>query len=93
MQWEHDMHVKAIREDLPKNDGWHAAMACMSAVLGREAAFCGRVVRWDELVERGKPYLPNGEITSFDQEAPVLPDADGFYESSVAVPGVHNPFV
>ena len=92
-EWEHDMLVKAIREDTPLNDGYHSAMACMSAVLGREAAFCGRVVKWDELVEKGRPYSPEGEITSSDQAAPVQPDADGFYESSVPVPGVYNPFV
>ena len=93
-QWEHDVLVKAIREDTPRNDGWHAAMSCMCAVLGREAAFSGKVVKWDELVEKGRPYFPNGEITSFsNQVAPVQPDADGFYESSVAVPGAYNPFV
>jgi predicted dehydrogenase len=93
MQWEHDMHVKAIREDTPMNDGYHAAMSCMVAVLGREAAYCGRVVQWDELVEKGRPYFPNGEITSFNQSAPVQPDGNGFYESSVPVPGAYNPFV
>ena len=92
-QWEHDTQTKAIREDKPMNDGWHAAMSCMCAVLGREAAFGGKVVKWDELVEKGRPYSPNGEITSFEQDAPVQPDADGFYESSASVPGVYNPFV
>ena len=92
-EWEHDMLVKAIREDLPQHDGYHAAMACMASVLGREAAYCGRVVQWDELVERGRPYFPNGEITNLNQEAPVQPDADGFYESTVPVPGVYSPFV
>jgi hypothetical protein len=92
MQWEHDMHVKAIREDTPMNDGYHAAMACMTAVLGREAAYCGQRLRWNDLVDRGRSYFPGGEITSFDQPAPVQPDADGFYESSVPVPGVYSPF-
>jgi len=92
MQWEHDMHVKAIREDLPMNDGYHSAIACMISVLGREAAYSGQVVRWDDLVERGRSYSPDGEITSFDQAPPVLPDADGFYESSVPVPGMYSPF-
>ena len=90
--WEHDVLVKAIREDKPQNDGWHAAMSCMCAVLGREAAFSGKVLKWDELVEKGRSYFPNGEITSFDDEAPVQPDADGFYEGSVPVPGRYNPF-
>ena len=92
-QWEHDLLVTAIREDKPMHGGYAAAMSCMAAILGREAAFCGKVVKWDELVEKGRPYLPNGEITSFDQIAPVQPDADGFYEGSVPVPGVYNPFV
>ena len=93
MQYEHDKLVEAIRNDLPMHDGYHAAMSCMIAVLGREAAYCGQFVEWDKLVNEGKPYLPNGEITSFDDPAPVQPDADGFYESSVPIPGVYNPFV
>ena len=91
-QWEHDLHVKTIRGDTARNDGYFASMSSMTAILGREAAYSGKVVKWDELVEKGCPYHPDGEITSFDQVAPVQPDADGFYESSVPVPGVHNPF-
>jgi hypothetical protein len=90
--WEHDKHVEAIREDKPMNDGYSAAMSSMMAVLGREAAYSGKVLKWDELVEKGRSYFPNGEITSFEQTAPVQPDANGFYESSVPVPGVYNPF-
>ena len=90
--WEHDAHVKAIREDLPMNDGYSGAISSMMAVLGREAAFSGQTIKWDDLVARGRSYFPNGEITSFDDPAPVQPDANGFYESSVAVPGVYNPF-
>jgi len=91
--WEHDCHVEAIRNNEPMNDGYSAAMSSMMAVLGREAAFSGRVITWDELVEKGRSYCPNGEILSFDQPAPVLPDANGFYEGSVAVPGQYDPFV
>ena len=91
--WEHDCHVAAIRKDEPMNDGYHSAMSSMMAVLGREAAYSGRVIKWDELVEKGRSYFPDGEITSFDQKAPVQPDANGFYEGSVPVPGVYNPFV
>jgi len=93
MDWEHNKLVEAVREDKPMNDGYHAAMSCMIAVLGREAAYCGKVVKWDELVEKGRSYFPNGEVTSFEDPAPVQPDADGFYESSVPVPGVYDPFV
>ncbi|MDR0522380.1 MAG: Gfo/Idh/MocA family oxidoreductase [Planctomycetaceae bacterium] len=91
-QWEHDLHVKAIREDLPMHQGYAGAMSCMMAVLGREAGYSGKVIKWDDLVEKGRDYFPNGEITSWDSPAPVQPDADGFYENSVPVPGVYNPF-
>ena len=90
--WEHDELVKAVREDTPMNDGYSGAMSSMMAVLGREAAYSGQSIRWDDLVARGRSYFPNGEITSFDQPAPVQPDANGFYEGSVAVPGVYNPY-
>jgi len=92
-QWEHDLLVKAIREDKPMHEGWAASMATMCAVLGREAAYYGKELKWDDLVEKGRSYFPTGEVTSFEQTAPVQPDADGFYESSVPVPGVYNPFV
>jgi hypothetical protein len=91
-QWEHDCHVEAIRNDKPMNDGFHSAMSSMMAVLGREAAYSGRVLQWDDLVARGRSYFPDGELTSFDQKAPVQPDANGFYEGSVPVPGVYDPF-
>jgi len=91
-QWQHDIHVNAVRGDTPKNDGYYAAMSTMAAILGREAAYSGQVVKWDELVEKGRSYFPDGEITSWDQVAPVQPDEDGFYESTVPVPGVYNPF-
>jgi hypothetical protein len=64
----------------------------MTAVLGREAAFSGKVVKWDELVAKGKTYIPPEGFHSFDDTPPVVPDADGFYESSVAKEGVYNPF-
>jgi cytochrome c5 len=91
-QWEHDLHVKNIREDNPQNDGYHGAMATMTAILGREAAFSGKVLKWDELVAKGKSYMPEGGLTGFDAEPPVKPDADGFYESTAAVAGQYNPF-
>ena len=65
----------------------------MMAVLGREAAYSGKVVKWDELVAKGRTYFPTNDVTSFSQIAPVQPDANGFYESSVPVPGQYDPFV
>ncbi|MDR1957995.1 MAG: Gfo/Idh/MocA family oxidoreductase [Planctomycetaceae bacterium] len=90
---EHVHHNEAIREDEPMNNGWYAAMSSMTTVLGREAAFSGKIVTWDDLVNKGKVYMPKDGFSSFDETPPVLPDADGFYEGSVAKPGQYNPFV
>ncbi|MGL6195321.1 MAG: Gfo/Idh/MocA family oxidoreductase [Thermoguttaceae bacterium] len=89
---EHVNHNKAIRENKPMNNGWYGAQATMTAVLGREAAFCGKIVSWDDLVAKGKTYMPQPEPTSFDQNPPIMPDEDGFYESSVAKQGSYNIF-
>jgi predicted dehydrogenase len=91
-QWSHNVQVDAIRNNIPMHEGYFGAMSSMMAVLGREAAYSGQVIQWDDLVARGRSYLPDGEITSFDQPAPVQPDANGFYESSVPVPGQYDPF-
>ena len=91
-QWEHDSHVDAIRNNKPMNAGYSSAMSCMMAVLGREAAYSGQVVRWDDLVARGRSFFPGGVPESFDVKSSVQPDANGFYESSVPVPGVYSPF-
>jgi len=89
--WEHDCHVKAIREGLPMNDAWYSAQATMTAVFGRMAAFSGKELNWDEAVAKGKRYIP-GEFPSWDDNPPVMPDADGFYEGSVAKQGIYNPY-
>lgn len=91
-QWEHDVLVDSIRNDKPHNDGWFAAASTMTAVLGRMAAFSGKVLDWDTAVAEGCRYMPEGGPGSWDENPPVMPDEDGFYESSVAQQGVFDPF-
>jgi hypothetical protein len=65
----------------------------MTAILGREAAFYGKEITWDELEKNGRSYFPEDkEPTSWDYVSPVQPDANGFYEGSIPVPGKYNPF-
>lgn len=93
-QLEHVNHNKAIRENTPMNNGWSSAMATMTAVFGRMAAFSGKELNWDDAVAKGKRYTPNKEISdlTWDDNPPVMPDKDGFYESSVPKQGIYNPF-
>ena len=85
-QREHDLLFDAIRQDKPYNETQRCAMAAMTGILGRMAAEGGQ-----ESVGRGlrsplelAPGLES--ITSLDQPAPVLPDAQGRYP--IAMPGV-----
>jgi len=93
MDYEHDCHVKAIREGLPMNNGYYAAHATMIAIFGRLAAFSGKEISWDDAVNKGVPYVPAENKLAWDANPPVMPDADGFYENSVPKQGVFNPFV
>jgi len=85
---EHVDLIDAMRKDLKYNEGWFGATSSMTAVLGRMAAYCGKVVRWDDAVEKGPDEMP--QQLAFNADPPVMPDADGNYP--VPVPGVYEPY-
>ncbi|ASV75656.1 Myo-inositol 2-dehydrogenase [Thermogutta terrifontis] len=85
---EHIDFLNAIVKNEKYNEGYFGATSSFTAVLGRMATYSGKVVRWDEAVEKGPVIAP--EITSWDQEPPVKPDANGDYP--IAQPGVYEPY-
>ena len=79
------MHSKFIREDIAHNDAWFGANSTMTAVLARTAAYSGKELTWDEVVEKGRdlfPYDLVAEIEATDPNKfwdalpPVLPDTE-----------------
>ncbi|MHC4176731.1 MAG: Gfo/Idh/MocA family oxidoreductase [Planctomycetota bacterium] len=89
-QQEHYALVEAIRSGKPYNEGHYGATSSMTAVLGRMATYGGKIVKWDEAVEKGKALAPGLEDYTFDSTPPVLPDENGVYP--MAIPGVYNPY-
>jgi predicted dehydrogenase len=87
---EHVDLVQAIRQDTPHNEGWYGANSSFTAVLGRFATYSGRIIKWDEAVEKGPSLMP--EKLAWDADPPVLPNENGSYEHAVAMPGVYKPF-
>jgi len=85
---EHVDLVKAIRKDLPLNEGWFGAASSMTAVLGRMATWSGQVVRWDEAVAKGPDESP--ERLAWDAQPRHVPGPDGRYP--MAVPGVYKAY-
>ena len=90
-QQEHVDLVDAIVQGKPYNEGYFGATSSFTGVLGREAAYSGNVVTWDELVENGPDLFPKGEFT-WESTPPVVPNEDGNYEHLVAMPGIHSPY-
>ena len=90
MDQEHFALVEAIRNNQPYNEGHYGATSSMTAVLGRMATYSGKIIKWDEAVEKGKPLSPGIENYTFETTAPVLPDENGVYP--MAIPGIYNPF-
>ncbi len=87
---EHVDLIRAIRSGEKYHEGWYGATSSMTSVLGRMATYSGRLLKWDEVVEKAPAEVP--ELVSWDQKMPIMPDPDGTYKSSVVMPGVWKPF-
>jgi len=85
---EHYILQQAVVNGTKQNDGWYGAISSMTAVLGRMATYSGKIVKWDELVEKGQDMCP--ESITWDTVPPVVPNENGFYP--IPVPGKYNPF-
>jgi len=79
-QTEHDELFASIRSGKPINNGHYMSMSTMMAIAGRMAAYTGKTLKWDEILNSKEDLSPaKYEWTSL--ETP-----------SVAIPGV-TPFV
>jgi hypothetical protein len=81
-QLEHDDFFKAIREDLPYDETDYGAKSTMTAIMGRMAAYSGKIVEWETAIQSELRLAP--EITSLSDRAPIQPGADGLYPIAVA---------
>ena len=70
------------------NEGEYGAMSTATSILGRVAAYTGKVIKMDAMLKSNFSLAPK----SYDLSAapPVLPDDDGFYP--VPMPGQYKPF-
>jgi len=80
--------IAALRAGERYNEGYYGATSSMTAVLGMNANYSGKVVKWDDLVNKGKDLAPD-EMT-WDSPPPVQKDENGDYP--IPMPGQYNPF-
>ena len=82
-QVEHDDLFAALLAGQPYNEGDYGASSSMTAIFGRMATYSGKPVDWETAINSNLDLSP--KKYSWDAEAPVLPDENGFY--ACAMPG------
>ena len=55
---EHRNLVASIRKGAPLNEGRQIVESNLTAILGREAAYTGQAITWDELMKSGLSIMP-----------------------------------
>jgi hypothetical protein len=55
---EHRALVQSIRDGAPRNEGRQIVESNLTAILGREAAYTGQALTWDELLASKLSILP-----------------------------------
>ena len=88
-QVEHYDLFAALRKGELPQEGENGAKSTMTSILGREATYTGQVVKWNDAINSDTALADFDKLTSFDDDAPIVPDANGRYE--VAIPGVTKP--
>jgi predicted dehydrogenase len=82
--------IEALTKGEIYNEGEYGAKATFTAILGREACYSGRELKWDDLLNRGHDYCPGIDNWTVDSDPPAMKGADGKYP--VPKPGSWNPF-
>tara|TARA_R110002049_G_scaffold27321_2_gene93994 strand:+ start:57419 stop:58753 length:1335 start_codon:yes stop_codon:yes gene_type:complete len=89
-QLEQDDLIAALGRGEIYNEGEYGAHSTLTAILGREACYSGKIVKWDELLEKGRDLAPGIDDYTLDSTPPVVRNEDGKYP--VPVPGQYSPF-
>ena len=58
-QREHDVLFSSIREGKPKNDDLNLATSTLLAIMGRQAAYSGQMVTWEQSLNSEVRLVPN----------------------------------
>lgn len=70
---EHVDFVNHIRSNTPINQAEETAISCLTAIMGRESAYSGNAVNWEEISNSTLTYLPEKlEIGPVDMSSYVI---------------------
>jgi len=87
-QVEHDDLFAAIRSGTAYNEAEYGAMSTMTAILGRMATYCGKVVTMKDALASELALTPSAY--DFNGTPPSVPNAEGRYP--IPIPGVTKSY-
>lgn len=85
-QQEHHDLFADLRAGKRPNEGDYGALSTFTAIFGRMATYSGQMLKWEECLNSPLVISPVEKYTSFKDQPPVMPDAEGNY--SLPIPGV-----
>jgi myo-inositol 2-dehydrogenase / D-chiro-inositol 1-dehydrogenase len=71
-QREHDVLFASIRAGKPKNDDLNLASSTLLAIMGRQAAYTGQQVTWEQSLNSEVSLLPSPLVWNGSHQAPGL---------------------
>src|SRR5262245_16163890 len=83
-QEHHDLFAEIRAGRMPQEGEW-GAKSTMTAIFGRMATYSGQMLKWDQCLNSEIVLSPVEKYTSFQDEPPHKPDANGWY--ALPVPG------
>jgi myo-inositol 2-dehydrogenase/D-chiro-inositol 1-dehydrogenase len=82
-QQEHHDLFADIRAGKIADEGEWGAKSTMTAILGRMATYSGQPIKWEDALKSDVVISPVEKYTSFEDEPPTKPNADGYYARPV----------
>ena len=78
-QQEHHDVIGELRAGKIAQEGEAGAKSTMTAIFGRMATYSGNMLKWDQCLNSQVVESPVEKYTSFNDEPPHKPDANGWY--------------
>ena len=88
-QEQHDL-IEALLAGKIYNEGEYGAKSTFTAILGREACYSGKIVKWNDLMETGKDLCPGIDNWTINTPPPAKKGPDGAYDIPKA--GIYTPY-
>lgn len=88
-QEQHDL-IEALMAGEIYNEGEYGAHSTFTAILGREACYSGKIIKWDDLLAKGTDICPGIDEYTLDSVPPTIKGEDGKYP--VPRPGIYKPW-